>query len=91
MKKILCFTVMVIVISTVFAQQPPATKTGKNGDPSMPTYLVNGVEMAYEKVLKINTATIESMDVYKGPEAVAKFGSKYKHGLVMVKLKKGKK
>jgi HSP20 family molecular chaperone IbpA len=31
------------------------------------------------------------MDVYKGPEAIAKFGAKYKHGVVIVKLKKSKK
>jgi hypothetical protein len=42
-------------------------------------------------VLQINTATIESMDVYKGPDAIAKFGKKFKHGVVMVKLKKAKK
>jgi hypothetical protein len=27
------------------------------------------------------------MDVYKGPDAIAKFGAKYKHGIVLVKLK----
>jgi hypothetical protein len=47
--------------------------------------------MPYAKVVKLNTALIASMDVYKGPDAVAKFGAKYKHGLVVVKLKKSSK
>jgi hypothetical protein len=46
------------------------------------------VETPYAKVVKINTALIASMDVYKGPDAIAKFGAKYKHGIVLVKLKK---
>ncbi|MEY3620083.1 MAG: hypothetical protein RLZZ391_449, partial [Bacteroidota bacterium] len=40
---------------------------------------------------KLNTALIASMDVYKGADAIAKFGSKYKHGVVIVKLKKSNK
>ena len=54
----------------------------------MPTYLVDGVETPYAKVVKINTALIASMDVFKGPDAISKFGAKYKHGVVIVKLKK---
>lgn len=93
MKKLLICVGCLVIQWNVFAQrQPPANvNSGKNGDPVMPTYFVNGVETPYDKVVKINTATIESMDVYKGPEAIAKFGKKYKHGVVMVKLKKAKK
>jgi hypothetical protein len=93
MKKLLiCFGCMVIHWSVYGQHQAPANvSSGKNGDPAMPTYFVNGVETPYAKVLKINTSTIESMDVYKGPDAIAKFGKKFKHGVVMVKLKKAKK
>jgi hypothetical protein len=52
---------------------------------------VDGVETPYAKVVKMNTALIASMDVYKGPDAIAKFGAKYKHGVVLVKLKKSTK
>jgi hypothetical protein len=71
----------------VTAQKPSTAPTGKS-DPVMPIYLVDGVETTYAKVVKINTALIASMDVYKGPDAIAKFGAKYKHGIVLVKLKK---
>jgi hypothetical protein len=70
----------------VTAQKPSSAPTGKS-DPVMPVYLVDGVETPYAKVVKINTALIASMDVYKGPDAIAKFGAKYKHGIVLVKLK----
>lgn len=91
-KLIICIGFMVIGFGAFAQQQAPANvASGKNSDPAMPTYIVNGVETPYAKVIKLNTATIESMDVYKGPEAIAKFGSKYKHGVVIVKLKKAKK
>jgi hypothetical protein len=91
-KLIICFGWMLIHCSVFAQHQAPANvSAGKNGDPAMPTYFVNGVETPYEKVVKINSSTIESMNVYKGPDAIAKFGAKYKHGVVMVKLKKAKK
>ena len=87
MKKIA--TVILLSLCTLFvtAQKPSSAPTGKS-DPAMPIYLVDGVETPYAKVVKINTALIASMDVYKGPDAIAKFGAKYKHGIVLVKLKK---
>jgi hypothetical protein len=91
-KLIICFSFMLLGFSAFSQHQAPANvSSGKNSDPAMPTYIVNGVETPYAKVLKINTATIESMDVYKGPDAISKFGAKYKHGVVIVKLKKAKK
>ena len=94
MKKLLFISALALCTQIGMAQnakpKPNHTNDAK-GDPNLPTYMVDGVETPYAKVVKINTATIESMDVYKGPEAVAKFGSKYKHGVVIVKLKKSKK
>ncbi len=84
-------TGIVILLSmfTFFAMaQKPSTAPSGKSDPVMPIYLVDGVETPYAKVVKMNTALIASMDVYKGPDAIAKFGSKYKHGVVVVKLKK---
>ncbi|MEI7588545.1 MAG: hypothetical protein WCJ68_03545 [Chitinophagia bacterium] len=90
MKKILLLLVFTTNLLLLQAQVPDHSNAAKS-DPSLPTYLVDGVEMPYAKVLKINTALIESMNVYKGPDAIAKFGNKYKHGIVLVKLKKSKK
>ena len=91
-KLIICFGFMTFSFGAFAQHQAPTNAaSGKNSDPAMPTYIVNGVETPYAKVVKLNTATIESMDVYKGPDAMAKFGAKYKHGVVIVKLKKSKK
>jgi hypothetical protein len=90
MKKVFLLLIFGFQISLLSAQAPNHAKEVKS-DPSLPTYLVDGVEMPYAKVVKLNTALIESMNVYKGPEAIAKFGVKYQHGIVLVKLKKGKK
>jgi hypothetical protein len=92
MKKLLFVALLFCSINS-FAQTPKSAAAAGHAndaksDPSMPIYLVDGVETPYAKVLKINTSLIESMNVYKGPEAVAKFGAKYKHGIVLVKLKK---
>ena len=87
MKKICTVILLSLFTFVVAAQKPINAPTGKS-DPAMPVYLVDGVETPYAKVVKMNTALIASMDVYKGPDAIAKFGSKYKHGVVLVKLKK---
>ena len=93
MKKIIiCFGFIALSFVVSAQQQAPTNvPSAKNSDPALPAYIVNGVETPYAKVVKLNTATLESMDVYKGPEAIAKFGAKYKHGVVIVKLKKSKK
>jgi hypothetical protein len=87
MKKIASVILLSMCTFILVAQKPSSAPTGKS-DPAMPVYLVDGVETPYAKVVKINTALIASMDVYKGPDAIAKFGAKYKHGIVLVKLKK---
>ena len=87
MKKLFSVFVFSLLSFATMAQKPASAPTGKS-DPSMPIYLVDGVETPYVKVVKLNTALIASMDVFKGPEAIAKFGPKFKHGVVIVKLKK---
>ncbi len=87
MKKVCTVFIFSLLSFFAMAQKPASAPTGKT-DPSMPIYLVDGVETPYAKVVKINTALIASMDVFKGPDAIAKFGPKYKHGVVVVKLKK---
>jgi hypothetical protein len=87
MKKIVSVILLSMFTFFATAQKPSSAPTGKS-DPVMPIYLVDGVETPYAKVVKINTALIASMEVFKGPDAIAKFGAKYKHGIVLVKLKK---
>lgn len=94
MKKILFISTLALFTQIGLAQNAkskPSHTNDAKGDPNLPTYMVDGVETPYAKVVKINSTLIASMDVYKGPDAVAKFGAKYKHGLVMVKLKKSAK
>ena len=71
--------------------QAPSNVPVTKGDPVMPVYKVDGVEMPYAKVIKLNTSRIESMNVLQPADAVAKYGTAYKHGLVLITLKKGKK
>jgi hypothetical protein len=87
MKKV-AFVILLSMFTLVVTAQKPSTAPIGKSDPVMPIYLVDGVETPYAKVVKINTALIATMDVYKGPDAIAKFGAKYKHGIVLVKLKK---
>ena len=87
MKKVFSVFIFSLLSLIAMAQKPVSAPTGKS-DPSMPIYLVDGVETPYTKVVKLNTALIASMEVFKGPDAIAKFGTKYKHGVVLVKLKK---
>jgi len=74
--------------TTATTTNPTAHAKDSKNDPSLPTYLVDGKQMAYEKVIKLNTSLIAAMEVYKAAEAMSKFGPQYKHGLVIVKLKK---
>ena len=87
MKKVASVILLSICTFILTAQKPNSAPTGKS-DPVMPIFLVDGVETPYANVVKINSALIASMDVYKGPDAIAKFGAKYKHGIVVLKLKK---
>ncbi len=89
MKKILFLAIGMMTILILNAQEPQQPKLAKN-DPSLSTYLLDSVEIPYDKVGKINTELIESVNVFKGPDAIAKFGIKYKNGVVMIKLKKAK-
>lgn len=94
MKKM--FFLVIVLLSTMMVEaQTPSSAAAyakkSSSSPKMPTYKVDGKEMTYQQVTKLNTALIESMEVYKGPDAVAKFGAKYKNGLVVVKLKKSTK
>ena len=54
-----------------------------------PLVLVDGVKKSEADIQLIAPETIESMHVWKGEEAVKKFGEEGKNGVVEIKLKKG--
>lgn len=97
---IICFLFLCFLNNQLLHAQKPNTSSPAKaptnvpvtkGDPVMPVYKVDGVEMPYVKVTKLNTSRIESMNVLQPADAVAKYGTAYKHGLVLITMKKGKK
>ena len=58
----------------------------KNGVP--PLYLLNGTVLT-EKLENINPSDIERVEVFKGEEAITKYGEKGKNGVVLITTKKG--
>ena len=49
---------------------------------------IDGVESSKERMDNLNPDRIASMNVYKGNEAIAKFGEKGRNGVIEIKLKK---
>lgn len=49
---------------------------------------IDGVESSKERMENLNPDRIASMNVYKGNEAIAKFGEKGRNGVIEIKLKK---
>ena len=48
---------------------------------------IDGVESSKERMDNLNPDRIASMNVYKGNEAIAKFGEKGRNGVIEIKLK----
>ena len=49
---------------------------------------IDGMESSKERMDNLNPDRISSMNVYKGNEAIAKFGEKGRNGVIEIKLKK---
>ena len=49
---------------------------------------IDGMESSKERMDNLNPDRIASMNVYKGNEAIAKFGEKGRNGVIEIKLKK---
>lgn len=78
-----------------FAFAKPDYHTLRNKDVSSPAvkaknpppiYMVNGVET--NSIENLDTKKIESINVFKGESAIARFGEKGKYGVIVVTLKK---
>ncbi|NEW83223.1 MAG: TonB family protein [Mariniphaga sp.] len=62
-----------------------AVRNGTNGNP--PLYFVDGVEITADQLKAIDSNAIQSVNVWKGDDAVKKFGEKGREGVVDIHLK----
>ena len=68
----------------------PSGSTIHMGTPGnvQPLYVVDGKEMNWTDIQKIDPAKIESMTILKNEDATKKYGEKGKNGVVVIQLKK---
>lgn len=68
----------------------PSGSTIHMGTPGnvQPLYVVDGKEMNWADIQKIDPAKIESMTILKNEDATKKYGEKGKNGVVVIQLKK---
>ena len=68
----------------------PSGSTIHMGTPGnvQPLYVVDGKEMKWTDIQKIDPAKIESMTILKNEDATKKYGEKGKNGVVVIQLKK---
>jgi len=52
-----------------------------------PVFFIEGKRISKEEMNAINTADIESVNVFKGEQAIKKFGPTFTNGVVVIKLK----
>ena len=69
----------------------PSLRTQFEGDPNMPTFIVDGFEMSLEKVFDLDPTRIESITILKDAAASALYGSRSANGVVVVELTKPQK
>jgi len=72
------------------AKQPKKSITFKEKKDS-PLYLVNKKIVSEKVVKKLNPDHIKSINIYKGDEALERFGKKAKNGVVVIVMKTHKK
>ena len=92
MKKIITL-VLLVATYIVSAQQMPNIKCASARNAQQPLWVVNDVVLTDEKVSSIvqkslKSDDIESINVLKGPSAVAIYGNKAQGGAIVVTLKK---
>lgn len=64
------------------------TTEDKTSSDNPPAYFIDGKAVTYAAVKALNPNEISQVDVYKGKEAVAKFGEKGKNGVIQITRKK---
>ena len=58
-------------------------------DGEEPLYYLDGKKVKAEEIKKLSPDTIKSMEVFKGDQAIEKYGKKAKDGVVVITTKKG--
>ncbi|WP_163221477.1 M56 family metallopeptidase [Bacteroides sp. 214] len=81
-----------VVGDTVVVSNSDIKIVGRKGKASIPPskqplLIVDGKEASFSLLSAINETSIESMDVYKGEAAIAKYGESAKNGVVVITLK----
>jgi TonB-linked SusC/RagA family outer membrane protein len=69
----------------------PSLRTQFEGDPNMPTFIVDGFEMSLQKVYDLDPTRIESITILKDAAASALYGSRSANGVVVVELSRPQK
>jgi|LGVF01.1.fsa_nt_gb hypothetical protein len=78
--------------SKVYAKESVSIKLnfGSNSDSTkIPLYILDGKVINKESMDSINPNDIESMQVFKGDEAIKRYGDSAKNGVIVISLKKG--
>lgn len=65
----------------------PNVKNEYEGDPNMPTFIMDGFEVTAEKVFDLDPNRIESMTLLKDAAATAIYGSRAANGVVVISTK----
>lgn len=65
----------------------PNVKNDYDGDPNMPTFIMDGFEVSAEKVFDLDPNRIESMTLLKDAAATAIYGSRAANGVVVITTK----
>ena len=65
----------------------PNVKNEYEGDPNMPTFIMDGFEVSAEKVFDLDPNRIESMTLLKDAAATAIYGSRASNGVVVIVTK----
>lgn len=59
-------------------------KTSMKNNPNLPTFILDGFEVSYEKVYDLDVSRIESMTLLKDAAATAMYGSRAANGVMVI-------
>lgn len=78
----------VVEVRTTAKKKAPEIIEVDTSKKDKPYILVDGKELPYENLKDVESMNIYSIEVFKGDEAVQKYGEKGKHGAIIIQLKK---
>lgn len=65
----------------------PGMKSEYEGNPNMPTFIIDGFEVSAEKVFDLDPSRVESITLLKDASATAIYGSRASNGVVVIETK----